>query len=586
MQPTLKIKQIVSGKNYRKRFKPAALKQLEEQIKAAGGVLEPIIVREHPTIPGLYEIIAGERRWRAAGSAYGEDYDMPVVIREATDAEARALGIIENNARDDPSEVEEAEGAAELLTYNKGDKQETALQLGWDVDTLNRRMLLLNCVTKVREALMDEHIKLGHAELLAGLPHDKQEKVLAGVIEHKVPVDTLKKQLGQFARRLADAVFDTSVCLGCQHNSAQQAALFDESIGDGFCQHPTHYEELTMAALELRAAPLRERYQVVKFIRAHDGFSPLAVTPEGPLGVGAEQFTACKGCESFGCSMSAIPGSYGEVHEALCFDAACNSKMVASNRKAQLAAKEQPAGAAGKESGNGGKTSSVVASPVARPKNQVPAKVVEYRVERWRKWAANALMAQPEKNQRFLIALVLAGDVRSIGKDRYSEAATKVTGYKKPTSDTTTVRKTLEQAIAFDASKLGTLVQAVAAAAAYGVPPDSLELLLNYLEVDESQSFVLGKDYLDLLTVSEMESLAEEVGLKKAMGDQYQKAKSGKRGDFLTALLGVKSFTYSGCVPKAMRYVRRKLKLASESAEGGQAGAGDEQSVEQSAVAA
>ena len=585
MQPTLKINQILSGKNYRKRFKPAALKQLEEQIKAAGGVLEPIIVREHPTNPGLYEIIAGERRWRAAGNVYGQDYDMPVVIREATDAEARALGIIENNARDDPSEIEEAEGAAELLAYNKGDKQETALQLGWDADTLNRRLLLLHCVSAVREALMEERIKLGHAELLAGLPQDKQEKVLAGVIEHKVPVETLKKQLGQFAKRLADAVFDTSVCLGCQHNSAQQAALFDESIGDGFCQHPTHYEELTLAALEERAKPLREQYQVVKFVRIQDGFSPLTVAPDGPLGVGAEQFTVCKGCESFGCSMSAMPGSYGEVEESLCFDAACNSKMVATHRKAQRATKDQPATTGDKNGSKTGMPAATTTQP-ARPKNQVPAKVIEYRVQRWRKWAANALMAQPEKNQRFLIALVLAGDVRSIDRERYTEVATKAAGFKKPGSETSSLRKSLEQTSCFDAERLETLVQAAAAAAAYGVAPEGLELLLNYLDVDESKSFVLGKDYIDLLTVSEMESLAEEVGLKKAMGDQYQKAKAGKRGDFLTALLVVKSFTYTGCVPKSMRYARRKLKGAAEGGDGGQKLEGASQDADQTVVTA
>ena len=253
-QPTLKVRLIHSGKNYRKRFSAVALADLKEQIKAAGGVLEPIVVRPHPSIEGAYEIIAGERRWRAAKDLFGEDYDMPIVIRDATDAEARALGIIENHARDDPSEIEEAQGACDLLAYNKGDKDTTARQLGWKPDLLERRLLLLNCAPEVQDALIDERIKLGHAELLSGLPQDRQTKVLVMVLEHKAPVDVLRKQLGQFARKLSEAIFDTAQCVGCPHNSAQQSALFDESIGDGYCQHPSHYEELTLAKLEARSA--------------------------------------------------------------------------------------------------------------------------------------------------------------------------------------------------------------------------------------------------------------------------------------------------------------------------------------------
>ena len=210
MQPTLKLKQIVSGPNHRQYFDPKKMAELEEGIKAAGGVTQPIIVRPHRQREGLFEIIAGERRWRAANNVYDENYDMPVVIREATDAEAAALGSIENHFRDDPSDIEQAQGAADLLAYNKGDKQETAIQLGWNVDTLERRLLLLNCMQAVRTALNEKRIKLGHAELLAGLPKDKQEKVLVGVLEHKVPVEALKRQLGQFAKRLADAIFDTA----------------------------------------------------------------------------------------------------------------------------------------------------------------------------------------------------------------------------------------------------------------------------------------------------------------------------------------------------------------------------------------
>ena len=81
------------------------------------------------------------------------------------------------------------------------------------------------------------------------------------------------------------------------------------------------------------------------------------------------------------------------------------------------------------------------------------------------------------------------------------------------------------------------------ASAAYGIDTEGLEALLNYLEVDEARHFTLNEAYLALLTVSELESLAEDVGLKKAMGERYAKAKAGKRGEFIQALLAVEGFS-------------------------------------------
>lgn len=562
MQPTLKLSAIVSGPNHRQYFDPQAMKELEAGIRAAGGVTQPILVRPHPEREGLFEIMAGERRWRAARTVHGDDYDMPVVIRDASDAEARSLGIIENHFRDDTSDVEQAEGAASLLAYNKGDKHETALQLGWNVDTLERRLLLLNCAPAVRSALNERSIKLGHAELLAGLPASRQDRVLVGIIEHKVPVEVLKKQLGQFAKRLSDAIFDTAQCIGCPHNSAQQASLFDESIGEGFCQHPSHYDELTMAALEARAVPLRDQFPVVRFVRLEDGFAPLTVGPDGPMGVGATQYAACKGCAHFGCSMSAMAGSYGEVHESLCFDAACHAKKVSAHRRTVREAARTSTEGSGPADAGPKPSPRKAATPAsgATAAHHVPARVVIYRIEQWRKWAANALMAQPQRNQRVLAALVLAGDMRAVVRDRYAEVAAKVTGVAtstKAASGPLPLRKAIEQADSFDDPQAATMVRAVAAAAACGIDDDGLETILNYLEVDEARSFVLDGSYLDLLTVSELESLADEVGLRQAMGGAYAKARAGKRADFMKALLAVPGFAYAGAVPKAMRYPRR-----------------------------
>jgi hypothetical protein len=96
------------------------------------------------------------------------------------------------------------------------------------------------------------------------------------------------------------------------------------------------------------------------------------------------------------------------------------------------------------------------------------------------------------------------------------------------------------------------------------VDESGLEVLLNYLKVDEAQHFKLDAAYLELLTMSELESLAEELKLKKAMGNDFKKARAGKKPDFIAALLHVRGFDYTGLVPKAMKYNRRSVKRTKE----------------------
>jgi ParB family chromosome partitioning protein len=574
MQTTVAVKHLVRGENHRTWFDPVEMAKLKEGIKAANGVIQPLLVR--PIGEGMYEIIAGECRWINARELFGDDYQMPVLVRRATDAEARALGIIENHNRSNTSVPEQAKGAADLLQFNKGDKAETALQLGWSIDTLERRLLLLACTQPVLDAVTHKRIQLGHAELLAGLPKDKQVSVLSGVLEHKVPVEVLKRQLGNYAKRLADAIFDTAQCVACVHNSARQSGLFDESLGEGFCQHPTHFEELTMAVLEAKAVPLREQYQVVRIVRAVDGFVPLPVGPDGELGVGAEQYTDCKGCANFGCSVSAVPGSYGEVEESLCFDAQCHSTKVAERRRAQRAAMQSASSVEAeadttKDDGSEAKdrvagAGASKSEPKRSSRNHTPPRVAQYRLERWRTWVANRLMADPSRNHRVLAALIASSSMQSFDSGKFVEAAVKLV---KPAKfGTNAFKGALELADALDSAKLPSIVQAVTASAAYGVDQANLEVLLNYLEVDEAKHFKLCTEYLELLTMSELESLADELKLHKAMGDTtFKRARAGNKAKFIEALLRVKGFDYAGIVPKAMRYTRRKYRFAGDAGE-------------------
>jgi len=112
VQPTLQVRQIVAGQNYREHYDAKALADLREQVKAAGGIKSPIMVRPHPTRDGVWEIVYGHRRWMVAGEQYGDTYDMPVVIREASDADSEAIALIENYHRAGMSVAEAFEGVA------------------------------------------------------------------------------------------------------------------------------------------------------------------------------------------------------------------------------------------------------------------------------------------------------------------------------------------------------------------------------------------------------------------------------------------------------------------------------------------
>ena len=549
-QPTLPHARIVQGKNPREYFDPVKMAELETDIREHG-IIEPIVVR--PIAGNRYEIVAGERRWRAAGNVFGDRYEMPVVIRDLSDEEAEAIAMAENYHRDDMSAAEEAKGAQRLLLRNRGDKADTARMLGWSPTTLERRLALNACTHAVLAALTERRIDLGHAELLSGVPQDKQDSVLAAVIAGKVPVATLKAQLGRYARKLADAIFDTAQCNGCPHNSARQAGLFGESLGEGYCQHPTHFEELTQQAVEAKAATLREEYPVIRIVAVNDGFVPLPVAAEGDLGVGEAQYGACRGCQHFGCAVSAMPGSYGEVTRSLCFDAGCNSQKVAAWRKAQRQATATvTAASTGSASGKSGKGARTAA---AKPANQTPQRVIDYRRGQWRKWLANALMVDAPRNTRVLVALALSGRIGEVRAAEFGKLVARLTG--DAVAGSLLLEDGLRRADAIDGTKVQRIVQGVAAAAAFGIEAHHLETLLNYLQVDEARYFKWDSAFLDLFTMSELESLALETGLAEALGARFRVARAGKKADFIKVLLAAKDFVYP--VPAVMRYSRRAL---------------------------
>ena len=333
------LAKIVPGDNPRKFFDQQEMQELADSI-AANGILQPPVVR--PAVDDCYAIVAGERRVRAARIAFGEAGEIDVLVRELSDEEADILALVENVARADMSPTEEAEAAHKLLLRLR-DKVETALQLGWPLGKLERRLALMQCAPEVRTALNERRLMLGHAELLAALAADKQQQVLARILDLQLSVPDLKKSLAGFAQRLDAAIFDQKDCLNCQYNSGQQAALFAESIGEGCCTHASCYQQKTDEHLETVKLNLESEENRVEFLEATEApVITIKLLQDGVNGVGEDQFAACKSCANCGATVSKLPTSLGQVERGICFDATCHGSKVTVHQQA-LASSLAPA---------------------------------------------------------------------------------------------------------------------------------------------------------------------------------------------------------------------------------------------------
>jgi len=145
----------------------APLRELADSIREHG-VLQPILVREKPGTPGLYQIIGGERRWRAAQLV--PLHDVPVVIRDLGDREAMAAGLVENLQRQDLNALEEAEGYRRLLDEFGLTQDKLGQSVGKSRSHVANTLRLLALPDRVRELLRDGALTAGHARALLTAP--------------------------------------------------------------------------------------------------------------------------------------------------------------------------------------------------------------------------------------------------------------------------------------------------------------------------------------------------------------------------------------------------------------------------------
>lgn len=164
----------------RKHFDEAALSELADSI-ALHGVIQPLLVR--PISDGGYQLIAGERRWRA--SRLAGLTEVPVVIREMTDSEAMELALIENLQREDLNPIEEAEGYKLLMDTYSLTQSEAAERVGKSRPAVANAMRLLSLPKEVLDLIKEGRISSGHGRTLLGLNDNSMMLKLCKEIEEK-----------------------------------------------------------------------------------------------------------------------------------------------------------------------------------------------------------------------------------------------------------------------------------------------------------------------------------------------------------------------------------------------------------------
>jgi len=176
---SLLLTDLVAGQYQpRTRMDPGSLEELAASIKAQG-LIQPISVR--PVDGGRYEIIAGERRWRAAQIAGLAE--VPVLIRDIPDDAALAMSLIENIQREDLNPLEEAAGLQRLIDEFKMTHQEAADAVGRSRSAASNLLRLLQLAKPAQDMLMAGDIEMGHARALLPLSKGEQGRVAALVVE-------------------------------------------------------------------------------------------------------------------------------------------------------------------------------------------------------------------------------------------------------------------------------------------------------------------------------------------------------------------------------------------------------------------
>lgn len=186
---TVSVDQIYPNPDQpRRTFDDQAMEDLTASI-AEKGIIQPLIVRERPSPNGKFEIVAGERRWRAAQRA--QLHQVPVIVRDFNDVEVLEVAIIENIQRSDLNAIDEAAGYKQLMEKFGRTQEEMGTALGKSRSHIANSVRLLTLPDSVQSMLADGRLSAGHARALVG--HPDADKLAAEIVKKGLSVRNAEK---------------------------------------------------------------------------------------------------------------------------------------------------------------------------------------------------------------------------------------------------------------------------------------------------------------------------------------------------------------------------------------------------------
>jgi ParB family chromosome partitioning protein len=193
---------VANPRNPRRAFTEAELNELAESIRERG-IIQPIVVREQGG-PGQYEIVAGERRWRAAQRA--GLHEVPIAIVDATDVQSLEFAIIENVQRADLNAIEEAAGYVALMEQCNHTQEQVAQIVGKSRPHVANMVRLLKLPERVKALVRAGKLSAGHARLLVG--HVNAQILAEMAIDEGYSVRQLEERVREDESKPGDATFD------------------------------------------------------------------------------------------------------------------------------------------------------------------------------------------------------------------------------------------------------------------------------------------------------------------------------------------------------------------------------------------
>ncbi len=209
-----------NARNPRRTFAAAELDELAASLRERG-VIQPIVVRTLRGAADMYEIIAGERRWRAAQRA--GLHEVPVVVIEATDAEALQLAIIENVQRADLNPLEEADGYRALIDEFGNSQEEIAKIVGKSRSYVANTLRLLKLSDPVKAYIHDGKLTAGHARMLVGEPN--AEALAAEIVARGLNVRDVEAMARERAHKSAKKPANGNQVRGATSKNADTLAV-------------------------------------------------------------------------------------------------------------------------------------------------------------------------------------------------------------------------------------------------------------------------------------------------------------------------------------------------------------------------